>query len=92
MDSYCESFHNNLDIELKKIEINNAKNSFRHYLISINKTMPKIQAGIEAPIKNEHLQSIIHKMKHFWDFYGLNETFRSVFVNINVNMNSSNNN
>jgi hypothetical protein len=62
IDSYCQSFHNGLDIDLKNIEIKNAKKDVKKYFNKgINKKVTEINFGTDPSISEDYFKLLYPK-------------------------------
>lgn len=61
IDSYCQSFHNGLDLELKNIEIKNAKKDVKRFFKEINKKIVGINFDTDPSISEEYLKLLYPK-------------------------------
>jgi hypothetical protein len=53
IDSYCESFHNGLDYEDKKIQINKAKIAVKKHFNDNHRAAVEIKYGLDKPVMEE---------------------------------------
>lgn len=58
VESYCETFHNSLDIVEKKRQAKDAKKKFDQHLASIKKEKFLIKMGLEKPIEEDQFGMI----------------------------------
>lgn len=56
VDSYCESFHNGLEIEGKIFQINKAKHDVKKHFIDNHKEPVEIKYGLDKPVIEEFWQ------------------------------------
>ena len=59
VDSYCESFHNGLELENKKIQINKAKNDVKKHFIHHKKEAVEIKYGLDKPVLDEFWNIVV---------------------------------
>lgn len=59
VESYCETFHNSLDVTEKKRQFREGKKAFEKQLALIKKEKFLIQMGLEKPIDEDHFGMIV---------------------------------
>ncbi len=59
VDSYCDTFHNALDLTEKRKQARTAKADFKSYMTKIRKEPLTIHMGLDAPINEKHFDFIV---------------------------------
>ena len=62
VNSYCEAFHNGLNIDSKRIEMKKAQNDAKSFMIDKNRSVALIGTGLEPSITDLAWETVISNM------------------------------
>ena len=62
VNSYCEAFHNGLNIDSKRIEMKKAQNDVKLFMIDNNRPVALIGTGLEPSVTDLAWETVISNM------------------------------
>lgn len=59
---YCDSFHNGLTLEEKRVQVQMARKEALEYMTVINRPVAEIRTGLEAPVSEASWAAVISNL------------------------------